>query len=41
MVQFYEEFGVFYGLAPRALEFLETYWKMKSFLETFIWGEVL
>jgi len=30
-----EEEGVFYGLTPRALDFLETYWKMKSFLETF------
>jgi predicted transcriptional regulator len=27
--------GVFYGLTPRALDFLETYWKMRSFLETF------
>lgn len=30
-----EEQGVFYGLTPRALEFLETYWKMQSFLESF------
>jgi predicted transcriptional regulator len=27
--------GIFYGLTPRAFEFLETYWKMKGFLETF------
>jgi predicted transcriptional regulator len=27
--------GVFYGLTPRAFDFLETYWKMRSFLETF------
>ena len=30
-----EDDGVFYALTPRALDFLETYWKMKSFLETF------
>lgn len=30
-----EESGVFYGVTPRALEFLETYWKMRSFLEDF------
>lgn len=30
-----KEPGMFYGLTPRAFEFLETYWKMKSFLETF------
>jgi predicted transcriptional regulator len=29
------EEGVFYGLTPRAIDFLETYWKMKSFLEVF------
>jgi predicted transcriptional regulator len=27
--------GMFYGLTPRAFEFLETYWKMKGFLEVF------
>jgi hypothetical protein len=27
--------GVFYGLIPRAFELLETYWKMKGFLEVF------
>lgn len=27
--------GTFYVLTPRAFEFLETYWKMKSFLEVF------
>ncbi len=30
-----EEEGVYYVLTPRALDFLETYWKMNSFLETF------
>ena len=30
-----EEEGVFYVLTPRALEFLETFWKMKGFLEVF------
>lgn len=30
-----EESGSFYGLTPRAFEFLETYWKMRSFLEAF------
>ena len=30
-----DDTGVFYGLTPRALEFLETYWKMQSFLEAF------
>ena len=30
-----EEEGIFYTLTPRAFDFLETYWKMKSFLETF------
>jgi predicted transcriptional regulator len=30
-----EEAGVFYTLTPRAFEFLETYWKMRSFLEVF------
>jgi predicted transcriptional regulator len=29
------ESGTFYVLTPRAFEFLETYWKMKSFLEAF------
>jgi len=27
--------GVFYTLTPRAFDFLETYWKMRSFLEAF------
>jgi predicted transcriptional regulator len=27
--------GVFYVLTPRAFEFLETYWKMRGFLEVF------
>jgi predicted transcriptional regulator len=27
--------SVFYGLTPRAFEFLETYWRMKGFLEVF------
>ena len=30
-----EDSGIFYGLTPRAFEFLETYWKMRSFLEAF------
>lgn len=30
-----EDSGVFYGLTPRAFEFLDTYWKMRSFLEAF------
>lgn len=30
-----DEEGVFYVLTPRAFDFLETYWKMQSFLETF------
>ena len=30
-----EEGGTYYLLTPRALEFLETYWKMKGFLEVF------
>ena len=30
-----EDEGVFYTLTPRAFDFLETYWKMRSFLETF------
>jgi predicted transcriptional regulator len=30
-----DEEGVFYVLTPRALDFLETYWKMNSYLETF------
>lgn len=30
-----EDEGVFYTLTPRALDFLETYWKMRSFLEAF------
>jgi predicted transcriptional regulator len=27
--------GLFYALTPRAFDFLETYWKMRSFLEAF------
>jgi predicted transcriptional regulator len=30
-----DEEGIFYTLTPRAFDFLETYWKMKSYLETF------
>ena len=30
-----EDQGVYYTLTPRALDFLETYWKMRSFLEAF------
>jgi len=30
-----EDDGVFYTLTPRAFDFLETYWKMGSFLEAF------
>jgi hypothetical protein len=30
-----EKGAYYYGLTPRALEFLETYWKMKGFLEVF------
>jgi predicted transcriptional regulator len=30
-----DEEGTYYTLTPRAFDFLETYWKMKSFLETF------
>ena len=30
-----EDDGVFYTLTPRAFDFLETYWKMRSFLEAF------
>jgi predicted transcriptional regulator len=30
-----EDEGVFYSLTPRAFDFLETYWKMRSFLEAF------
>ena len=29
------ENSIFYTLTPRAFEFLETYWKMQSFLESF------
>ena len=25
--------GVYYGVTPRGLEFLDTFWKMKGFLE--------
>ena len=27
--------GVYYGITPRGLEFLDTFWKMKGFLEEF------
>jgi predicted transcriptional regulator len=27
--------GIFYGLTPRAFDFLEIYWKMRSFLAVF------
>ena len=30
-----DDSALFYGLTPRAFEFLETYWKMKGFLEAF------
>ena len=30
-----QETGFFYCLTPRAFDFLETYWKMQSFLEVF------
>jgi predicted transcriptional regulator len=30
-----DEEGVYYGVTPRGLEFLDTYWKMKGFLEEF------
>lgn len=30
-----QEEGTFYVLTPRAFDFLETYWKMKGFLEVF------
>ena len=30
-----EKGSYYYSVTPRALEFLETYWKMKGFLEVF------
>ena len=30
-----EKGAYYYSVTPRALEFLETYWKMKGFLESF------
>ena len=30
-----DEDGVYYGATPRGLEFLDTFWKMKGFLEEF------
>ncbi len=30
-----EEEGVYYVLTPRAFDFLDTFWKMKGFLEVF------
>ncbi len=30
-----EDEGIFYTLTPRAFDFLDTYWKMRSFLEAF------
>jgi predicted transcriptional regulator len=30
-----EDQSLYYTLTPRALDFLETYWKMRSFLEAF------
>jgi len=30
-----DEKGYYYSVTPRALEFLETYWKMKGFIEAF------
>jgi predicted transcriptional regulator len=30
-----EDEGVYYTLTPRAFDFLDTYWKMRSYLEAF------
>jgi predicted transcriptional regulator len=30
-----DEEGTYYGVTPRGLEFLDTFWKMKGFLEEF------
>ena len=30
-----EEDETFYGVTPRGMEFLDTYWKMKGFLASF------
>jgi len=30
-----DEEGIYYGVTPRGLEFLDTFWKMKGFLEEF------
>ena len=30
-----DDAGVYYGVTPRGLEFLDTFWKMKGFLEEF------
>jgi predicted transcriptional regulator len=30
-----DEEGVYYGVTPRGLEFLDTFWRMKGFLEEF------
>jgi DNA-binding MarR family transcriptional regulator len=30
-----DEGAYYYSVTPRALEFLETYWKMKGFLDAF------
>jgi predicted transcriptional regulator len=30
-----DEGGVYYGVTPRGLEYLDTFWKMKGFLEEF------
>lgn len=30
-----DEEGVYYGVTPRGLEFLDAFWKMKGFLEEF------
>ena len=30
-----DEEGIYYGVTPRGLDFLDTFWKMKGFLEEF------
>lgn len=30
-----DEEGVYYGVTPRGLEFLDTFWRMRGFLEEF------
>jgi len=31
----HDEEGIYYGDTPRGLEFLDTFWRMKGFLEEF------